>query len=111
MIAGRIVGATQFVVGATMAATPVQIAQVAAGRGGVAPPLVVRILGLRMAVQGALTVARPSRAVLDVGAGTDALHLASMIGLAAVTPKYRRTALISATVAAASLAGSLGARA
>ena len=70
----------------------------------------MRVLGLRLAVQGALTVARPSRGALELGAGTDALHLASMVVLAAVAPRYRRTALVSAALAAASLGGSLGAR-
>lgn len=115
MIAARVVGATQFAVGTLMLVTPTQVARAAAGPevasgGAVAPPTIVRVLGLRTATQGALTVIRPSRTSLEVGAGTDALHLLSMIALAAVAPKYRRSALVSAAVATASLAGSLGAR-
>lgn len=110
MIPARVVGASQLAVGALMLVTPTQVAHTAAGRGAVPPPTIVRILGLRTAVQGALTVIRPSRAGLEVGAGTDALHLLSMIALAAVAPKYRRSALVSASVATASMVGSLGAR-
>ena len=109
-IAARVVGIAQLGVGATMLSAPARVAQAAAGRGAMAPPLIVRILGLRTAAQGALTAARPSRGALEVGAATDALHLLSMGALMAVAPKYRRTALISAALAAASLVASLGAR-
>ena len=110
MNAARIVGIGQLATGVTMLLAPGRVAEAAAGRGTPAPMTIVRILGLRQAVQGALTVARASRATLELGAGVDALHLASMVALAAVAPKYRRTALVSAAVAAASLAGGLGAR-
>ena len=106
----RVVGIAQLFAGATMVLTPARVARTAAGRGPVAPPVIVRILGLRMVGQGALTVARPSRVALEIGAGTDAIHALSMAALIAVAPKYRRTALVSASIAGASLAASLGAR-
>lgn len=110
MIAARIVGAVQVAVGATMLLVPERVADMTAGRGTPAAPSIVRLLGARIAGQGALTAARPSRWALECGAGVDGLHAASMLVLAVLAPRYRHTALVSAGVAAASIVGSLSAR-
>lgn len=110
MIAARIVGAVQVSAGVRMLVAPARVARVAAGGGALAPARIVWILGLRMVVQGALTLVRSSRRALELGAGVDVVHLASMIAVTAIAPRYRRTALVSAALTAVSRGGSLGAR-
>jgi hypothetical protein len=61
-----------------------------------------RVLGGRLLVQGALTVVRGGDELTHgAGAGVDVLHAASMVGLAAVSRRWRRRALVSAAVATA----------
>ncbi len=62
-------------------------------------PPVVRALGARHLVQSAVTGVDPSGTVLRWGAGVDVLHAASMVALAAVSPRHRRPALVSAASA------------
>lgn len=65
--------------------------------GGV--PAVVRVLGLREIVQATTFAPRPSRPVSMLGLGIDGLHASTMLVLAAASPKWRRAALTSATIA------------
>lgn len=58
----------------------------------------VRIAGARHVVQGALTLAVPELRIL--GALTDALHAASMLGVALASRRFRRAALAQAGLAA-----------
>jgi len=80
------------------------MAVLAAGPDGVrVPAWIVRVLGARMAGQGALEAAMPTRAVTVLGLAADGLHAASMFALAAAQPRYRRVGVIAAlpaTVAA-----------
>jgi hypothetical protein len=69
----------------------------------------VRLLGARMLAQSGLELARTTKPVLRTGAAVDALHALSMLALAVRWPRYRRGALASATVAAASAAAGLAA--
>lgn len=57
------------------------------------------ILAGRHVIQLALTLAKPTRQVVAAGAGVDALHSLSMVGLAVASPSHRRGALTDAAVA------------
>lgn len=66
---------------------------------------VVRVLGARQLAQAALTGRTPTPAVLWLGAEADAAHVATMVGVAVYSRRYRRAALgdavVSGTLAAA----------
>ena len=62
---------------------------------------VVRFLGVRHLVQAVLTLWRPRRQVLALGAGIDGCHAASMLALAAADPHLRRAGLADAVAATA----------
>jgi hypothetical protein len=62
---------------------------------------VVRIVGARHLAQAALTMWRPRRTVLTVGAGIDGCHAASMLALAVASPGLRRAGLADAVAAGA----------
>jgi hypothetical protein len=58
-----------------------------------------RILAARDLAGAAALTLRPGRRLSLLLASADALHTASMIGLAAASPRYRRPALASAATA------------
>lgn len=66
---------------------------------GRAPVTVMRVLGVRQLLQGVTTLAVPERAVVEMGAATDATHAMSGFGLAATSPPWRRAALADSAVA------------
>jgi hypothetical protein len=67
---------------------------------------VVRVLGARQMAQGAWTIKSGTASSLVLGAGVDALHAASMAGVAWLDPERRRPAGLDAMSAASfSLAG------
>lgn len=90
--------------GSVAALAPARVALAAAGGGEPAPAWLVRVLGLRMAIQaGAVSAAdrrggQWRRMALRAGAAVDGLHGASMLA-AAVSRRHRRSALVSAGVA------------
>lgn len=99
---GRLAVAAQLVI------RPHRTGRVAAGGDvGVPPAWLVRILGGRMALQSCAELAYPVPAVLMASAAVDALHAASM-GVAAIDPRYRRAAAISAAIAVTSAAVGAG---
>ena len=64
-----------------------------------------------MAGQGLALLVRPTAPVATVGGAIDALHGASMLGVAVAMPAYRRSAALSGSLAAVSAAiGALVAR-
>ncbi len=65
------------------------------------PRTVLGVLGLRHIVQGATTFAVPQKAVVELGAGVDALHALSGFALAVASPAWRTPALSDASVATA----------
>lgn len=65
---------------------------------------VARLLGLRELAQGAVTALHPSDLVRAAGSVTDGLHLASMVGVAAVSRSYRRLGVAAAAQAGCDLA-------
>ena len=94
-------GAVRAVLGAGHLAFPGWAVQKIARRpAGTRARRVIQLLGARQLLQAALTGARPTGAVLAVGAGIDALHAASMLALAASRREWRVPALTDATVAA-----------
>ncbi len=60
----------------------------------------IRLLGARDMTQGVITLLRPSRRVIRLGAAVDTIHALSMVGLAAVDRPRRVTALTSVAYAA-----------
>jgi hypothetical protein len=71
-----------------------------------------RVLGVRHVAQAVVSLARPTPAVLALGAGADVLHSASMVALAALDRPRRRLGCTDALIAAAFAAagGTLAAR-
>lgn len=68
---------------------------------------VLQVLGVRELAQVAVTSAWPRTAA--AGAWADSAHALSMVGLAAVSARYRRPALTSAAIATACAAAGFGA--
>lgn len=62
--------------------------------------VVARVLGARQLLQAALTAAAPTGSLLSAGAAVDAVHAGTNVGLAAMSPRWRRIALIDAVIAA-----------
>jgi hypothetical protein len=62
--------------------------------------MVARVLGARQLAQAGLSGPAPTAAALALGVEVDALHAASMIGLAVLSRRWRPAALASAAVAA-----------
>jgi hypothetical protein len=106
----RVLGAAQLVLGALMLIVPRHVARATSGRGQEPPSAVVRILGGRLFVQGAVTARYPTDDVLSVGMKVDALHAVSMLLSAVTMPRYRRSALSSAAVAGGSVLAAVSAR-
>jgi hypothetical protein len=105
VIAGRALGALSAGAGAVLLAWPHRVGTAVTPVAETVPaPWVVRLLGARMLAQGAIELARPARGILLLGGATDALHAASMVGLAAFDSRYRRPALTSAAVAGSNAA-------
>lgn len=63
---------------------------------------IVRLLGARSLVQNVLIVIRPTRQAMQLGAAVDGLHAASMVGVAALSSRFRRPAAVSAGIATVS---------
>jgi hypothetical protein len=101
----RALGIAQITAGAAMVIAPRFLSGLTGGP--VAPTPVVRILGARNIGQGLVTATRADAIALTVGAAVDIAHLASMVVLAAVRPRWRRTAGGSAAIAAASAGAGL----
>lgn len=108
----RVLGIGQAGLGVLMIVRPQPVASAAAGSNGrPASRWVIRLLGVRSLLQGAVTAAAPNSVILVAGALVDAAHAASMAPLIAGSPRYRRAAAISAVVATISAgAGALAAR-
>ena len=73
-----------------------------AARGDAPSDVVARVLGGRQLLQGIALIIRPDPPVVTVAVATDVLHAASMLLLGWIRPGYRRPALVSAAIAAAS---------
>ncbi|HEY3976724.1 MAG TPA: hypothetical protein VGM79_05585 [Streptosporangiaceae bacterium] len=94
--------------GAALCCAPGRMLRLEGGAGAEASPgarAVARVLGGRHLAQAVLSAARPTPAVLALGAGTDVLHSASMMALAALDRPRRRLGLSDSLLAAAFAAG------
>jgi hypothetical protein len=110
----RIWGAATATIGAAMLTQPAAVTRIVTGVDGPGTPnlMIVRVLGGRQVLQGIAVLASPDRSLVTTGGSiTDLLHAASMVAAAIVWPRYRRPALVSATIAGAStVAGFLTSR-
>ena len=103
------VAAAQAVLGGALFGWPARIGQaVSTGRGQPPAAWLVRVLGLRMLVQGILELVRPGRRLVLAGAAVDLCHALSMLGVGLCWPRFRRAALVSAGVATATAAAGAG---
>jgi hypothetical protein len=104
-------GAATAAVGATALLGAQRVAKAVSGGSGVPDAAVVRMLGGRQLLQGAAVLIRPAPALVIGALAVDVLHATSMVAAALIWPGYRRAALTSAAVAAASAgAGALSLR-
>ncbi len=101
----RSLGSAQIAIGAGMILAPRLVAGLS--RGPVPPIAILRVLGTREIGQGVLTATRRDARTLTLGAGVDIAHLASMVVLAAASPRWRRAASLSAAMAGASAVAGL----
>jgi len=110
-VRARIWGATTAAVGAAALLRPHAVAEAVSGAGSAPDAPVVRLLGGRQFMQGAAVLIRPAPALIIAALTVDVLHATSMVAAALIWPAYRRAALTSAAVAAASAgAGALSLR-
>lgn len=95
-----LVGSFDVVVGVVLLARPEQVTAAVSTNAQPATGW-ARLLGVRYLTQGAVELRWASAGVLAGSAGVDALHGLSMYALAAIQPRYRRPALVSASLATA----------
>lgn len=88
-------------VGATLLVRPDLPARVSGTAESDVVRTVTRVLGGRYLVQGLSAAARPGRGPRRLDPLVEGAHGLSMLGLGAVSPRYRRLALSSAAGAAA----------
>jgi hypothetical protein len=98
----RAAAAARAVWGLVLAVAPARAATLASAGHPEPRAWVVRVLGLRLLVQCVWVLLSPSRARVLTAAAVDAVHAASMAGVAARWPAYRRAAGVSGTASAAS---------
>lgn len=105
----RILGAVDCVLGATLLARPREVGRRTSGAGPRPAPYIVQVLGTRLAAQGTALLLRPDQRTARIGSGVDAVHALSMLAASALLPRYRRPAMVSATVATVSAGMALAA--
>ena len=77
------------------------------GKGTTPPNWLVRVLGARLLGQGCLLTVRPSDDFVALGTVLDAVHGSTMLAAAFAFPRYRRSAIAAAAVAAISIGVSM----
>lgn len=95
----QVLGGLTVALGAGLLLQPHRLARWICGSRGLPDETIIRILGGRELLQGAVQIAYPEKGLLAGGIAVDVLHLLSMLSLAAVWPTYRRAALASAAMA------------
>lgn len=100
MNSGRAVALGNVVLGAATLLRPGPMAAAVGSPGGQPDARIVRVLGTRQCLQGLVTAAVPTSDVLWLGSAVDTAHAASMAPL--LLTRFRRAALISASIAVAS---------
>ena len=81
---------------------PPSVLRRVAGDQDVPPSWIMRVLGVRVLVQGAAEMLSRRPMALRISAFVDLTHAASMFVAAKVWPRYRRAALVSAAGAMSS---------
>jgi hypothetical protein len=97
---GLACGAAHLALGAAFVAAPDRALGLVHARTDRALSIAVRVLGARHLLEATVAGRARSRWA-GVAAGVDALHAASMLGIAAAGPRRRRPALVSAGLAGA----------
>jgi hypothetical protein len=97
-------GVTTAAAGVLMTCAPAWVSRTVAGGRPMPPPAIVRTLGIRYLCQALVQLFLPRRAAFTAGATVDALHVASMIPVAAAMTRYRRPAVCSLVLATVSIA-------
>ncbi|UQX87059.1 hypothetical protein M6D93_12160 [Jatrophihabitans telluris] len=97
----QMLGAAQACVGLVLLARPQAALNELTGPDARSARWIARILGARLSVQGSAVALSGSPVVIDVGGAVDAIHAASMLLIAARSPRWRRPTLASAAFAGA----------
>ncbi|NYJ08601.1 hypothetical protein [Petropleomorpha daqingensis] len=100
----RAAAAVQAAWGLALAAAPARTAALTCAGRPEPRAWIVRVLGLRLLVQSVWVLLSPNRSRVLGASAVDAVHAASMAGVAARWPRYRWAAAVSGTTAAASSA-------
>jgi len=110
--AAQAVGIGTGIAGAALVLRPRQIARRTRGSGLMPPPGIVRFLGSRYLIQGAVQTVWPRREVWRVSRAVDVLHASTMVAAALARPQYRSAACASLLFAltSATCTGALAAR-
>lgn len=101
----RILGGATTAMGAAFLIWPHALANRFSGGRSTPDNAIVRVLGGRQLLQGAVQVAQPKPDVVLAGVAVDLIHAGSMLVLSVLWPAYRRSALSSAAIAAVSALG------
>lgn len=102
----RIVGTVDCALGAILMTRPRAVARLASGAGPCPALWIVQVLGARLAAQGTALLLRRDQRTARIGLGVDVVHALSMLAASSLLPRYRRPAMVSATMATLS-AGTL----
>jgi hypothetical protein len=110
--AARAVGIGTGIAGAVLVLRPRQISRRTRGSGLVPPPSIVRVLGSRYLIQGAVQTMWPRREVWKLSCAADVLHASTMVAAALARPQYRSAACASLlfAVTSATCTGALASR-
>ncbi len=96
----RVLSAAQLGLGLATLIRPRQVVAALTPDGSAMPDRrIVRVLGLRQVVQGAVGLATPTTTVTSWGAAVDASHAASLIPIVLFSSRYRAAASASAGLA------------
>jgi hypothetical protein len=106
----RLWGAGQLGLGGLLLVAPRFVTTACAGQERPPPIWLVRLLGGRLLGQGGMLIVRPTPGVLAFGRAIDTVHGSSMVVTAVAKPEFRRSALTSGLVAAASIFISMAVR-
>jgi hypothetical protein len=93
--AARAVGIGTGIAGAALVLRPRHISRRTRGSGLVPPPSIVRLLGSRYLIQGAVQTIWPRREVWRISGAVDVLHASTMVAAALARPQYRSAACAS----------------
>lgn len=106
----RSFGATQGLIGIFLIMRPHRVSRKISRGQSAVPTWLVRLLGARLSCQGCWLMASDSDESLVLGCIVEAVHGSTMVTAAIVAPRYRRSALAAAALAAALLVAGMTSR-